>query len=238
MLTRKLGEIGSAIYRTLIFPFIRIAIECKTKSIMKQHTYVNKGTVLRGRNFIGKGSVLTNTDFGYGSYISVNGDLSNAKVGKYCSIGPNLSSVGGNHPLKNVVSIHPAFYAEENGAGFSYISGESRFEENKYVDESKGYFFEIGNDVWIGANVSICQGVHIGDGAVVGAGALVTKDLDPFCIYAGVPAKKIGKRFSKDEREKLLEIKWWDKDEAWIKEHASEFMDAKSFIENYGEQNV
>lgn len=205
---------------------------------MKQHTYINKGTILRGRNFIGKGSVLTNTDFGYGSYISVNGDLSNAKVGKYCSIGPNLSSVGGNHPLENAVSTHPAFYAEKNGAGFSYISGKSKFEENRYVDESKGYFFEVGNDVWIGANVSICQGVHIGDGAVVGAGALVNKDLESFGIYAGVPAKKIGERFENDEKEKLLEIKWWDKDEAWIKEQALEFMDAKRFIENYGEQNV
>ena len=238
MLARKLGEIGSDIYRSVVFPFVRIVIELKTKSIMKQRTYMNKGTVLRGRNFIGKGTVLTNVDFGFGSYISVNGDLANAKVGKYCSIGPNLTSVGGNHPVHDFVSIHPAFYSRNNGAGFDYmdcieasldekVTG-NLFDEDKYVDEEKGYFYEIGNDVWIGANVSICQGVHIGDGAVVGANALVNKDLEPYGIYAGVPAKKIGSRFSEKDIEKLLAIKWWDNDEEWIKHHSGEFLNVKS----------
>ena len=219
MLIRKLGEIGSSFYRTIIFPFVRIAIELKTKSIMKQKSYVNKGTVLRGRNFVGKNSVLTNVDLGFGSYVSSNADLSNAKVGKYCSIGPNLSSIGGNHPLNHHKSTHPAFYAKNNASGFSYLTGEkdSIFTEDKYVDESKRYFYEIGNDVWIGANVSICQGVTIGDGAVIGACSLVNKDVEPYAVYAGIPAKKI------KQKEKLLNEKWWDKGEEWIKEHASEF---------------
>lgn len=234
MLTRKLGEIASTLYRSLIFPFVRIAIECRTKSIMKQGTYVNKGTVLRGRNFIGKGTTLTNTDMGFGSYISVNGDLSNAKVGKYCSIGPNLSSVGGNHPVKEFVSVHPAFYAVNNGSGFTYLDRNetaSLYEENKYIDMEKGYFYEIGNDVWIGANVSICQGVRIGDGAVIGANALVNRDVEPYAIYAGIPAKKIGMRFSDEKISKLLEMKWWDKDESWIKENALSFRNIDLFIE-------
>ena len=225
MLIRKLGEIGSSFYRTIIFPFVRIAIELKTKSIMKQKSYVNKGTVLRGKNFVGKNSVLTNVDLGFGSYVSSNADLSNAKVGKYCSIGPNLSSIGGNHPLNHHKSTHPAFYAKNNASGFSYLTGEkdSIFTEDKYVDESKRYFYEIGNDVWIGANVSICQGVTIGDGAVIGACSLVNKDVEPYAVYAGVPAKKIKQRFADETIEKLLNEKWWDKGEEWIKEHASEF---------------
>lgn len=225
MLIRKLGEIGSSFYRTIIFPFVRIAIELKTKSIMKQKSYVNKGTVLRGRNFVGKNSVLTNVDLGFGSYVSSNADLSNAKVGKYCSIGPNLSSIGGNHPLNHHKSTHPAFYAKNNASGFSYLTGEkdSIFTEDKYVDESKRYFYEIGNDVWIGANVSICQGVTIGDGAVIGACSLVNKDVESYAVYAGVPAKKIKQRFTDETIEKLLNEKWWDKGEEWIKEHASEF---------------
>lgn len=230
MLIRKLGEIGSDLYRSIIFPFVRIGIELKTKSIMKQRTYINKGTVLRGRNFVGKGSILTNVDLGFGSYVSANGDLSNARVGKYCSIGPNISSIGGNHPLKDYVSTHPAFYAAKNGAGFSYVdSNASDFVEDKFVDENKGYFYEIGNDVWIGANVSICQGVIIGDGAVVGTGALVNKSLEPYGIYAGVPAKKIGQRFTNEEIEKLLEIKWWNKDETWIKSNADAFRNINTF---------
>jgi len=238
MLARKLGEIGSDLYRALIFPFVRIGLEIKTKSIMKQRTYINKGTVLRGRHFIGKGTVLTNVDFGYGSYISSDSVLSNCRIGKYCSFGPNITSIGGKHPLKDIVSIHPAFYAAKNASGFSYIDsrkcdeGSDRlFDENTFVDEKKGYFYEIGNDVWIGANVTIAQGVYIGDGAVVGANTLVLKDLEPYGIYAGVPAKKIGQRFSDEEIEELLKIKWWDKDEAWIKEHADEFINVKSFID-------
>lgn len=237
MLIRKFGEIGSDLYRALIFPFVRIAIEFKTKSILKQRTYINKGTTLRGKNYIGKGTVLSNVDFGYGSYISSNSDLSNCRVGKYCSFGPNIVSIGGKHPIKDFVSIHPAFYSLKNASGFSYIdsdvsseSGEKIFSENTFVDDKKGYFYEIGNDVWIGANVSIAQGVHIGDGAVVGANALVLKDIEPYGIYVGVPAKKIGQRFSDEDIKKLLELKWWEKDEKWIKEHAKEFSNIGSFL--------
>lgn len=232
MLIRKLGEIGSALYRTIIFPFVRIGIEIRTKSVLKQGTYVNKGTILRGRNFIGKGSTLTNTDMGFGSYISVNGDLSNAKVGKYCSIGPNLCSVGGNHPVSTYVSTHPAFYAKNNGAGFSYVENNS-YDEDKFTDKSKGYFYEIGNDVWIGANVSICQGVRIGDGAVIGAGSLVNRDVEPYAVYAGIPAKKIRMRFDDDQINRLTEYKWWDNDEKFIKEHAADFADVNEFINKY-----
>lgn len=68
----------------------------------------------------------------------------------------------------------------------------------------------IGNDVWIGYRATILSGVKIGDGAVVGAMAVVTKDVEPYCIVAGNPARTIGKRFDDDTIRKLLEIKWWD----------------------------
>ena len=71
--------------------------------------------------------------------------------------------------------------------------------------------------------MSICQGVTIGDGAVIGACSLVNKDVEPYAVYAGVPAKKIKQRFTDETIEKLLNEKWWDKGEEWIKEHASEF---------------
>ena len=231
MLTRKLGEIGSALFRTFIFPFIRIVIELKTKSIMKQKTYLNKGTVLRGKNFIGKNTVLTNVDVGYGTFIQSNSVVSNVKIGKYCSIASNLSIIGGKHPINENISTHPCFYAVDNVCDFSYINRDS-FCENEYVDSENGYYCEIGNDVWIGTNVSILQGVHVGDGAVIGAGALVTKDVDAYGIYGGVPARKIGQRFSDEEIEKLLNLKWWDKDEAWIEEHANSFNDVKGFIKD------
>lgn len=236
MLIRKLEEIGSCIYRNIVFPFVRIFIEIKTNSIMKQMSYINKGTVLRGKNYVGKSTVLTNVDVGFGTIIHMNSVVSNARIGKYCSLAPGLSFVGGKHPLKDNISTHPCFYAVNNVSGFSYIdsdildeTGEKLFSENTYVDEEKGYFYDIGNDVWIGANATIVQGVHIGDGAVIGTNALVLKDVDPYGIYAGIPAKKIGQRFSDDEIKKLLDFKWWDKDEKWIIEHAKEFSNVQKF---------
>ena len=231
MIVRKLEEIGSAIYRALFFPFVRIGIEIKTKSILKQQTYINKGTILGGRNYIGKGSIITNTELGYGSYISAGGDLANARVGKYCSIGPNLTCIGGSHPVKGFVSTHPSFYSKKSPIGMSYVDTDL-FEENKYTDLKKGYYYEVGNDVWIGANVSLAQGIHIGNGAVIGANSLVLDDVEPYSIYAGVPAKKIGMRFEVDQISKIENIKWWDKGESFIKSNIDKFSDINSFLED------
>ena len=68
----------------------------------------------------------------------------------------------------------------------------------------------IGNDVWIAANVCVTRGVSISDGAVIGAGAIVTHDVGPYEIWAGVPARKIGQRFSDEMIAELLELNWWD----------------------------
>lgn len=229
MLARKLEEIGSAVKRNLIFPFVRIGIELKTNSIMKQKSYILKGTIIRGKNYVGKNTVLDNVDLGFGTIIQENGTLSNAKVGKYCSIAEGVYCIGSSHDIRGCISSHACFNSVNNTCGFTYVN-ENTFKENKYVDEEKHYFYEIGNDVWLGAKVSIAQGVHIGDGAVVGTGSLVLKDVEPYAIYAGVPAKKIGMRFSDEEIEKLMKLKWWDKGEPWIKEHASEFSNVKKFI--------
>jgi len=88
----------------------------------------------------------------------------------------------------------------------------------------------IGNDVWIGANAIILQGVTIGDGAIVAAGAVVTKDVPPYAIVGGVPAKVIKYRFPDSTIVKLLEIKWWDKPEEWILENVEKFSNVDDFI--------
>ncbi len=104
----------------------------------------------------------------------------------------------------------------------------SYIKENKYNDSVKidnKWDIIIENDVWIGSDVKFLQGIRIGDGAVIGAGALVTKDVAPYAIVGGVPAKLIRKRFSDEDIEFLLELKWWDKGEEWIKENAEYFED-------------
>ena len=86
-----------------------------------------------------------------------------------------------------------------------------------------------GNDVWIGSRATILGGVTIGHGAIIAAGAVVTKDVPPYAIVGGVPAKVIKYRFNEQQIEKLLSNPWWDKPIRWIKEHSQEFKDIEVY---------
>ena len=222
MIKRKLEEIAGGIYRNVFFFFKRIAIEVNTHSILKPGSYV-KNSALEGRNYLGRGTVIRNVRLGFGSYINNNGDFSDTTIGKYTSIGANVSTVIGRHPLSKQAAMHPAFTNPNKIFGFSYA-------ENKTFMDTLGHI-EIGNDVWIGNNVLIMDGVKIGDGAVVGTGALVTKDLPPYSINAGIPAKTKRYRFSPDQAEALLKLKWWDRGERWIRSNIDSFKDADKLIE-------
>jgi acetyltransferase-like isoleucine patch superfamily enzyme len=104
-------------------------------------------------------------------------------------------------------------------------------DKQKFVEFTPGeYFAKIGNDVWIGSDVLIMEGVEIRDGAIVGSGAVVSKNLEPYSVNVGNPIKEIRKRFEDKEIEKLLKLKWWDKDLDWIKSNASKFEDVKNVI--------
>ncbi len=230
MIKRKAEEIGSILYRRLIFPFIRAGLEIKYKSILKQGSYLNKGTKLLGRNYVGKDTVLSGVELGFGSSINNNGDLSYTRVGKYTSIGPNVRTILGKHPTEKIAALHPAFYSPKGQYGFTYVShvpGKSLqlFEEEVWIDKEERIRIDIGNDVWIGEGVSILEGVRIGDGAIIGAASLVNKDIEPYGVYAGVPARKLRSRFDKEQREKLLRLRWWDKGEDWIRNNISRFFD-------------
>ena len=124
--------------------------------------------------------------------------------------------------------MHPAFFSTAGQAGFSYVK-TNIFEEHKYIDKDKKISVLIGNDVWIGENVLILEGVHIGNGAVIGAGSIVTKDIEPYSINVGVPAKKIDSRFTEEQINFLDKVKWWDKGEEWIKQNIREFDDIERF---------
>lgn len=223
MFLRKIDEIGSFLYRTFLFPFVRMKIEIKTKSIMKQKSYI-KNSRLCGKNYIGKKVYLNNTEVGYGSYINDNGNFTNTQIGKYTSIGTGCCSVIGRHPIEKQVAMHPAFYSKDASMGFSYTK-TTTFEEFQFLSSKDHIQIVIGNDVWIGNDVRILEGVTIGDGAVVGTGAVVTKNLEPYSINVGIPAKPIKYRFSKDKIDKLLANPWWEKSEEFMKEHIQEFSD-------------
>lgn len=135
-------------------------------------------------------------------------------IGKFCSIGCNAKFMftSGNHAMKSL-STYP----------FPLMFDEWDRDPKRVVDswDNKGDIV-IGNDVWIGYDAVIMQGVTIGDGAIIGTRAVVTKDVPPYSIVGGVPAKVIKKRFDDQTIETLLTIKWWD----WPKDRIQTNIDA------------
>lgn len=194
---------------------------------------LGKNVIFEGRNWICSDVRLNNVFMGFGSYVNSGGTLNNVSIGKYCSIGPRCKIIsGGNHPTSKIVSTHPCFYSNVPHTGFTY-SKENLFEELRYVNVEKKYMVDIRNDVWIASDVKILPGVTIHDGAIVAAGAVVTKDVPPYAVVGGVPAKIIKFRFSSEEIEKLEAIKWWNKEESWLIENVSLFSDVTVFLKKF-----
>lgn len=137
----------------------------------------------------------------------------NLIIGKFCSIacGTKFMFTSGNHSLKSLSTYtFPIFFDEWNLDAKNITSAW----------DNKGDIV-IGNDVWVGYEAVIMPGVKIGDGAIVGTRAVVTKDVPPYTIVGGVPARPIRKRFDDETIEKLLKIKWWDWDKEKIEKNIS-----------------
>lgn len=155
------------------------------------------------------------------SYIGPRSRLTKVVVGKFSCIGPDVLIGLGTHPSRDFVTTHPAFFSTQCQAGFTFVS-------KPYFEEHLTCF--IGNDVWIGARAVVLDGVSIGDGAIVGAGAVVTKNVPPYAIVGGVPAKILRYRFNDIDLEKLKELKWWDRDMGWLRENSHLFHNIDHFI--------
>ena len=192
------------------------------------HTNV-RNTQFEGNNDIDRGTVLQNCQIGFATKISGQCKFANTKIGKYCSIAPCVRVAVGTHPSRDFVSTCPVFYSTRVQRGFTFAN-ENLFEEFTYADNNQKLSVVIGNDVWIGTGATILQGVHIGDGAIVAAGAVVTKDVEPYAIVGGVPAKLIRKRFNDDQIKLLLADEWWNKDFDWLRQHAGLFSNIEAYL--------
>ncbi|WP_262420306.1 CatB-related O-acetyltransferase [Flagellimonas meishanensis] len=203
----------------------------RTKQIVfKKGSFIGFSVKCEGKNAFGKNSAIVGSKIGFGSYIAEGAKLAKANIGRYCSIGQNVDCIFGRHPANTFVSTHPSFFALKTPVGFTYAD-KQYFEEFAARHEG-GFSITIGNDVWIGANVSLMDGIIIGDGAIVAANALVTKDVEPYTIVGGVPAKPIKKRFTENQIKFLLQLKWWEKPASWIEEHASYFRNIEALEEH------
>ena len=166
--------------------------------------------------------VLDNVSLGDFTYIAESSQLKNTDIGKYCCIGPEVFSGLGKHPTRNFVSSHPIFFSNLKQSQISFVD-QSCFEEFLPI--------KIGNDVWIGARAIILDGVTIGDGAIVAAGAVVSKDVPPYAIVGGVPAKVLRYRFEQGQIDFLNAFRWWDRDVEWLRQNASQFQNIQGFMD-------
>lgn len=207
-------------------------IKFAEKQIFFRRGAYAENTIFEGSNRLGYKSKIYNSSVGFGTYIGAYNLFDNARIGKYCSIANNIYVDLGSHPVSEFVSTSPIFYSVDNQSvkGFDTKRPQvNKFEENQITDS--GYNIEIGNDVWLCSGARLKQGVKIGDGAIVASGAVVTKDVPPYCVVAGVPARVIKKRFNENQIDFLVNLQWWNKDRKWLDANFDKFHDINSFIE-------
>lgn len=167
------------------------------------------------QNRIYRRANLRSTSLGRMTYVAEVSRLGFADIGAFSSIGPNVLLGGlGCHPVDRL-STHPAFYSSRLQAGATFSTADV-IEELPRVS--------VGSDVWIGAGSIVLDGVNIGDGAIIAAGAVVTRDVPPYAIVGGVPARTIRYRFDEETQDALLEWRWWDLDNNQLQMLAPGFM--------------
>jgi len=175
---------------------------------------------------IGINNVFENVKFNDFSYTGQFCILQNAEIGKFSNIAAMVRIGPTDHPMDRPTLHH--FTYRRIKYGFASSDDEEFFQRRS---EHKVY---IGHDTWLGHGAILMPGVKIGNGAVVGSGAIVTKDVDPYTIVVGVPAKPIKRRFAEDIVRKLEEIKWWDWSYGIIKERLDDFyLPINSFTDKY-----
>ncbi|KLO22763.1 CatB-related O-acetyltransferase [Marinitoga sp. 1155] len=170
----------------------------------KIKSFINPKTKIGKDIYIGRNCVFFKYLNSIGDYTFINDDVRiefTKYIGKFCSISHHVLIGLGKHPIQ-FLSTNSIFYSKKKG----YIK------EDIYDTLKESGLTKIGNDVWIGAGSLIMSGITIGDGAIIAAGSVVTRDIPPYAIVGGVPAKILKYRFEKDIIDELVESKWWNVD--------------------------
>jgi acetyltransferase-like isoleucine patch superfamily enzyme len=186
-----------------------------------------KDVIVEEHIYISNHCSVENSKIGCHTYCNSDTHIQNAIIGRYTSIGSEVYIGIGTHPT-NLVTTHPAFYS--NNKEFETYADRLYFEEFEKC--------KIGNDVWIGSRATVLNGVTIGDGAIVAYGAVVTKNVLPYSIVGGVPAKHIKFRFDESIIIELLKIKWWELEENFLQKNFKLFHNPLNFISFYHENLV
>lgn len=170
---------------------------------------------------LGPRTIIDRSSLGRFSYVDADSRIHQAAIGSFCSIANRVSIGPPNHPVGCRPSSHPAFYLHRPDWGYTFSTRDTH-EEYKQTT--------IGHDVWIGVGVTVVGGVEIGNGCIVGAGAVVTRDLEPYSIAVGVPARVTRRRFSIREIAALEEVAWWTRDIDWLHANVHLFEDITAMV--------
>ena len=160
---------------------------------------------------------LTNSTIGDYTYLGRHSRVIFADIGKFCSIAGDVKLGMSTHTLDNI-STSPIFTECHNATGHHWTKNQTAAPYQRLT---------VGNDVWIGTGAMVMGGLTIGDGAIVGAGAIVTKDVPPFAIVAGVPARIIRYRFPQEIIDRILESRWWNLSESVLKDNIALFQNSQ-----------
>jgi phosphonate metabolism protein (transferase hexapeptide repeat family) len=186
-----------------------------------------QGCTLGRYTEIGARTRLLETVLGDYSYIVQDGEVFATRIGKFCSIASHVRINPGNHPMQRASQAHFTYRASR------YFPGEA--DEAGFFDWRRATPVTIGHDVWIGHGAIILPGRSIGTGAVVAAGAIVTKDVAPYTIVAGNPARMIRRRFPEPVAARLMALAWWDWDHETLRRALPDFrsLPVEEFIERH-----
>jgi acetyltransferase-like isoleucine patch superfamily enzyme len=196
------------------------------KVLKKLRLSAIKNSIIHRTSKVESGSLFYYSDMGKYTYCGYDCEIIKAKIGNFTSIANNVVIGGANHPM-DWVGMSPVFYQGRD-------SVTKKFSTFKLNDPKVCH---IGNDVWIGRSSIVLSGVTISDGAVVGAGSVVTKDVPPYAIVAGNPAKFIRNRFDDETIRELIKINWWTFPDSKLYSIAHTFNDVKLFIKTINNLN-
>lgn len=183
--------------------YIKGIIKNLFNSRISNFSFISANVEVDKTAYIYRGVKAKNAVIGAHSYIAANTDIENAEIGKFCSVADHCRIGMSGHSLQ-YISTSPIFTQTRNALQERWI------EEDIFEHKSEKERVVLGHDVWVGSHVLINGGVHVGNGACIAAGAVVVKDVPPYAIVGGVPAKIIRYRFPKEVIEKLEKIQWWN----------------------------